>query len=175
MDDQYKKLPDNIKAMVKEDTFPLKRWKNYSDTFNWYLTTQIEMEACKIWSVNGNAQFYTKEEIQKNGGIPQKYAPAWLRLEYKKSGIFYSLTIKFTEQKQGKAEQPDDDLVIYQEFEDFFRSNKLSTTIALVIEEEANEIRAYLTDGSIKQYLTITQFFTQETNVGIFKWFDSDK
>lgn len=175
MDDHYKKLPDNIKTMVKEDTFPLTRWKNYSDKFNWYLTTQIEMEACKIWSINGNSQFYTKEEIQKNGGIPQEYVPAWLRLEYKKSGIFYSLTIKFTEQKQGKAEQPDDDLVIYQEFEDFFSSNQLSTAITLVIEDEANKIRAYLTDGYIKQYLTITQFFTQETNVGIFKWFDSDK
>ncbi|MGO1475319.1 MAG: DUF2931 family protein [Psychrobacter sp.] len=175
MDDQYKKLPDAIKAMVKENTFPLTRWKNYSDKFNWYLTTQIEMEACRIWSINGNARFYTKEDIQKNGGIPQEYAPAWLRLEYKKSGIFYSLSIRFTEQKQGKAEQPDDDLRIYQEFKDFFSSNKLSTTIALVIEEEGNKIVAYLTDGSKKQYLTITQFFTVETNVKILQWFDTDK
>lgn len=173
MDDQYKKLPDAIKTMVKEDTFPLTRWKNYSDKFNWHLTTQIEMEACKIWNVNGNSRFYTKEEIQLNGGIPQEYAPAWLRLEYKKLGILYSLSIKFTKQKQGKAEQPDDDLVIYEEFKDFFSSNQLPT--ALVIEEEGNGILAYLTNGSKKQYLTITQVFTIETNAKIFQWFDSDK
>lgn len=171
MNDQYEKLPDNIKAMVDENNFPLTRWKNYSTKFDWYLKTHFEMEGCRIWSINGNMRFITKKEIQANNGVvPQKYVPAWLRIDYKKSGTFYNLVIRFTKQKQGKAEQPDDDLKVYQEFKDFFSTNK--STAALVIEEEGSGFLAYLTNGSEKQPLTITQAFTQETDVKTFKWFD---
>lgn len=159
--DYHKKLPPAIKTMVEENNLPLTRWRNYSDKFAWYFAPTIELEGCRIGCVNGNNRFYNKQEIATKEVLNQEYAPAWIKLYYLQAGQRYRTNIRFTEQLLNKSEQPDDDLVVYNEFKDFFSSEQLPT--ALVLEQVDNGWLAYLTNGSKKQYITITQAVTRET------------
>ncbi len=173
MQDQYNKLPAHIKTLVNKNNLPTHRWQDYSNTFNWGLTTNLELAGCRICCVNGNSRFYNKADIEQMGMIQQTHAPAWIGLFYKQDGKRYKADIRFTEQRMGASEQPTDDVAIYQVFKQFFAScvTPCQATTTLAVELDNNEFIAYLTNGTKKQKLAINQIKITPLNDDDFWWF----
>lgn len=167
--DHYDTLPVDIKKQVDDNKFPLTRWREYSENrFPWYFATKMELSGCRIGCVNGEGRFYDKDDL-KNIEKGQQAVPAWIMFFFKANDKRYVANIRFSKQRMGAGEKPDDDVSVYEEFQKFFTTNTLPT--ALVVEKEANGFEAYLTNGSKKQSLQIFNQEVWEAKKNQYPWF----
>ena len=169
MEDHYKKLPENIKKQVDENKFPFDRWKNYSlHRFPWYFATKMELAGIRIGCVNGESRFYDKKDL-KNIEKGIQAAPAWMMMFYKADNKRYIANVRFTKQRMGAGEKPDDDVSIFEDFQKFFTNNNSAT--ALVVEKDINGFEAYLTNGSKKQTIHIFHQEVWEARQNQYTWY----
>lgn len=154
--DHYEKLPEYIQKQVKEKTFPLDRWKNYSDKkFPWSFASKIELEGCRLAHVNGDDCFFNKAALKEIAVNSLRPVPSNLVLYYRMNGKRWQANLRFTKQKRGGNELPEDDLEVFNTFIMFFSSKLLPTVFA--IEYSEDRFKAFLINGLKKQEVKIYQ------------------
>lgn len=167
-DDYYHALPEYIQKQVDNDNLPLKRWQDYSTKFHWQLGVDFEIFGCRICCVNGTNEFFDKKSIDALKVIPQQYAPAWIKIYHKESGKRLQTFIRFTKQKQGMAENPTDDVDIFEFFKTYLNDQKKYT---IILKKIQNNYQAVLMNGINVIEIPIYEVVTSYIADGDLLWF----
>ncbi|ENV33893.1 DUF2931 family protein [Acinetobacter gerneri] len=119
-----KELPERIQKQYQEKKIPVGRWLNYSThTFPWkILLSKLKMEAYYIQYVNAEQYLVTHEMLEEEQA-KKKHVPAEITFYYEIDGIRYKHNIYLSDGFWGKGEEPEDDVVIFNSFNEFFKQS----------------------------------------------------
>lgn len=90
-------LPPRIHQQIKENKFPVDRWKNYgTQKFPWYMATKMDVTGYKQVCVNADSFFITKPYFDQIDRTVLLAAPAWYRWYFREDGKRYDGIVQFS-------------------------------------------------------------------------------
>lgn len=163
-------LPPRVHQQIKENKFPVDRWKNYgAQKFPWYMATKMDVTGYRQVCVNADSFFITKPYFDQIDRTVLLAAPAWFRWYFREDGKRYDGIVQFSKNDTGTSEQPEDDVEIFEFFKKYFQNSKLPA--ALVIEKEGDQFVSYLTNGSKKVEVPVVRSQILELKPNDNTWF----
>lgn len=160
------KVPPTILAQIEQGKLP-DRWHRYStQRFAWHLACDVSPVVYHVGYVNGEIATYDTQ-TPKDSAIPSP-APAWLSLFFKKQGKRHHAMINLSKHRQGRTEQPDDDVAIFEVFRGFFSSNRPTALVVNLITDMTDNV--FLTNGHKEQILD-AQITTKALSDDEYTWF----
>lgn len=155
---RYEELPENIQKQHIEGTIPVGRWTNYSKyKYPWKLfIPKVEMQAYYIEYVN-NEQYLVDSSNLEDEQNKNKPVPAMINIYSVRDNQRYKHSIYFSKHRWATAEQPEDDLPVFNTFKSYFDEKNSSALLEIHIEN--NVAKAYLNNGITK---TEVKIFSQD-------------
>lgn len=151
---RYEEIPQYIQEQYKDGTIPVGRWTAYSThKYPWKLyIPKTEMQAYYIEYVNNEQYLVDQSNLAHEQSII-KPVPASIYIYYEKNGQRYKHSIFFSKHRWATAEQPEDDLAVFNRFKAYFEEKNSSAM--LEIDLSAGDAKAYLNNGLTKKEIKI--------------------
>ncbi len=153
-DMRFEKLPERIQQQFTEKKIPIGRWAEYSkNEYPWkILLSGLKLDGYFIQYVNAEQYLVDQSNLAEEQN-KSKHVPAVITFYYEMNDKRYKHHVYFTNSSWGKAEQPEDDLPIFNSFKSFFENTKLPTILEFSLSH--GNFKAFLNNGQKKIELKI--------------------
>ncbi|QOW47032.1 MULTISPECIES: DUF2931 family protein [Acinetobacter] len=153
-DMRFEKLPERIQQQYIDKKIPIGRWTEYSkNEYAWkILLSGLKLDAYFIQYVNAEQCLVDQSNLAEEQG-KLKHVPAVLTFYYDINNKRYKHHVYFTNGTWGKAEQPEDDLPIFNAFKNYFGDAKTSAILEFKLIN--GNFSAFLNNGQKREQLKI--------------------